>query len=197
MIMATQKGTEYTSVEDVLSDADSRMSKAVEALKRDLNSLRTGRATPALLENITIDYYGVPTPLDQIASISAPEARLIVVQAYDRQALGNIEKSLLKSEMGFNPSNDGNVIRIPIPPLSQERRRELVRVLKKKVEDGKLAVRNIRRDDVEHLRSMERNKVISQDDNRRTQDQLQKATDSYIAHMDRVSASKETDIMQV
>ena len=195
--MLAQKGDDYTSVDEVLSDADSRMSKAVEALNRDLNSLRTGRATPALLENLTADYYGVPTPLNQIATISAPEARLILIQPWDRQALRDIEKSLLKSDMGFNPSNDGTIIRVPIAPLTQERRKELVRVLKRKIEDGKVAVRNVRRDDLEHLRSMEREKLISQDDNHRAQDRLQKATDSYIAQMDQVSTAKEAEIMQV
>ena len=195
--MSAQKGDDYTSVDEVLSDADSRMSKAVEALNRDLNSLRTGRATPALLENLTADYYGVPTPLNQIATISAPEARLILIQPWDRQALRDIEKSLLKSDMGFNPSNDGTIIRVPIAPLTQERRKELVRVLKRKIEDGKVAVRNVRRDDLEHLRSMEREKLISQDDNHRAQDRLQKATDSYIAQMDQVSTAKEAEIMQV
>ena len=195
--MSAQKGDDYTSVDEVLSDADSRMSKAVEALNRDLNSLRTGRATPALLENLTAAYYGVPTPLNQIATISAPEARLILIQPWDRQALRDIEKSLLKSDMGFNPSNDGTIIRVPIAPLTQERRKELVRVLKRKIEDGKVAVRNVRRDDLEHLRSMEREKLISQDDNHRAQDRLQKATDSYIAQMDQVSTAKEAEIMQV
>ena len=195
--MPAQKEDEYTSVDEVLSGADSRMGKAVEVMRRDLNSLRTGRATPALIENITIDYYGVPTPLNQMATISAPEARLIMVQPWDRQSLREIEKSLLKSDMGFNPSNDGTIIRIPIGLLSQERRKELVRVLKKRIEDGKIAVRNVRRDALEHLRSMERNKVLSQDNNRRAQERLQKTTDSYIAQMDQVSVEKETEIMQV
>ena len=188
---------EQKSTDDVISNAQSRMNKAVEVMKKDLNALRTGRATPALLENIMVDYYGVPTPLNQIASISTPEARLIVIQPWDRQALRDIEKSLQMSEMGFNPSNDGNVVRIPIPPLSEERRRDLVRVLKRKIEDGKVAVRNVRRDALEQLRAMERNKGISQDENRRAQDKLQKTTDSVIAQIDQVSADKEADIMQV
>lgn len=188
---------EQKSTDDVISNAQSRMNKAVEVMKKDLNALRTGRATPALLENIIVDYYGVPTPLNQIASISTPEARLIVVQPWDRQALREIEKSLQTSELGFNPSNDGSVVRVPVPPLSEERRRDLVRVLKRKIEDGKVAVRNVRRDALEQLRTMERNKVISQDENRRAQDRLQKTTDSVIAQIDQVSAAKEADIMQV
>ena len=153
--MATKKGDELPDADEVLSDANSRMGKAIDALKRDFNSIRSGRATPALLENLTIDYYNVSTPLNQLATISAPEARLILIQPWDRQSLREIEKSLLKSDMGFNPSNDGSIIRVPIPPLSQERRKELVRVLKKKTEDGKVAVRNVRRDALEHLRSLE------------------------------------------
>jgi ribosome recycling factor len=185
------------SIEEVIIDADDRMGKAVEILQRDLGTLRTGRATPALLENLTVDYYGSPTPLNQIATISAPEARLLMIQPWDKQALRDIEKSLLKSEMGFNPSNDGNIIRVPVAPLTQERRKEMVKVLKRKIEDGKVAVRNVRRDALEHLRSMEKNKLVSQDDNRRAQDTLQKTTDSNIAQIDQVSGVKEAEIMQV
>jgi ribosome recycling factor len=185
------------SIEEVIIDADDRMGKAVEVLKRDLGTLRTGRATPALLENLTVDYYGSPTALNQIATISAPEARLLMIQPWDKQALRDIEKSLLKSEMGFNPSNDGNIIRVPVAPLTQERRKEMVKVLKRKIEDGKVAVRNVRRDALEHLRSMEKNKLVSQDDNRRAQDTLQKTTDSNIAQIDQVSGVKEAEIMQV
>lgn len=188
---------EPTSIEEVIIDADDRMGKAVEILQRDLGTLRTGRATPALLENLTVDYYGSPTPLNQIATISAPEARLLMIQPWDKQALRDIEKSLLKSEMGFNPSNDGNIIRVPVAPLTQERRKEMVKVLKRKIEDGKVAVRNVRRDALEHLRSMEKNKLVSQDDNRRAQDTLQKTTDANIAQIDQVSGAKEAEIMQV
>ena len=195
--MPAQKGEGHTSVDEVLPDADSRMSKSVEVLKRDLNSLRTARATPALLENLAVEYYGVPTPISQMATISAPEARLIVIQPWDRQALQDIEKSLMKSDLGFNPSNDGNIIRVPIPPLTQERRKELVRVLKRKIEDGKVTVRNVRRDALEQLRTLERNKLISQDENRRGQDRLQKTTDSHISQIDQASATKEAEIMQV
>ena len=197
MNMAERKGDSYTGVEELLPAADSKMSKAVEVLNRDISSLRTGRATPALMENLSVDYYGVPTSLNQLASIAAPEARMIVIQPWDKQALKDIEKSLLKSDMGFNPSNDGNVIRVPVPPLSQERRKELVRLLRRKIEDGKVVVRNLRRDANENLKSMERNKDISEDDSRRAQERLQKTTDSYIALMDQVSNSKESEIMQV
>ena len=195
--MPPQDGGDSPTVDEVLSDADSRMGKAVAVLRSGLNSLRTGRASPVLLENITVEYYGVPTPLNQIATITAPEARLLVIQPWDKQAVREIEKSLLKSEMGLNPSNDGNIIRVPIQPLTQERRKELVRMLKRKIEDGKLAARNVRRDAIEQFRGMERNKAISQDDNRRAQDRLQKATDSHIAQMDQVSTAKEAEIMQL
>ena len=195
--MATQKEDEFPTIEEVLSNADSRMSKTVEAVQRELGTLRTGRATPSVLENLTVEYYGVPTPLNQLATITAPEARLIMIQPWDKQALRDVEKSILKSELGFNPTNDGDVIRVPVPPLSQERRLELVKLLKRKIEDGKVAARNVRRDALEGIRSMERAKVISQDDNRRAQEQLQKATNSYVARMDEVSSAKETEIMQV
>jgi ribosome recycling factor len=190
-------GDEDKTIDDVLIDGEIRMEKSLEALGRDLNTLRIGRATPALLENVTVDYYNTPTPLNQIASVSAPEARLIVIQPWDKGSIKDIEKSLQKSEMGFNPNNDGTVIRLPIPPLTQERRRDLVKVLKRKIEDGKIAVRNVRRDVIEQLRAMEKNKEVSQDENRRAQDQIQKVTDSFVGKMDQVSTDKESEIMQV
>ncbi len=183
--------------DEVLADVERRMNRSMEALERELATLRTGRATPSLVENINVDYYGSPTPLKQIASISAPDARAIMIQPWDRQALRDIERSLMQSEMGFNPSNDGNIITVPIPPLNQERRQELVRLLKRKIEDGKVSVRNVRRDGLESLRKLERDKAISQDQNRRSQDQLQKTTDSFIKSMDQVSTAKEAEIMQV
>ena len=182
---------------EILVETERKMDNTVAALKRELGNLRTGRATPALIENVQVDYYGVATPLNQIASISAPDARAIMVQPWDKQALPEIEKSLMKSEMGFNPSNDGNTITVPIPPLTQERRQELVRLLKRKLEDGKVSLRNVRRDGVETLRRLERDKAISQDENHRSQDQLQKATDAHVKTVDEVGRSKETEIMQV
>jgi len=185
------------SPEDVLKDINAKMDRSIDALNRELGTLRTGRATPSLVENIFVDYYGTPTPLNQIASISTPDARAIMVQPWDKQSLREIEKSLIKSEMGFNPSNDGNMITVPIPPLNQERRHELVRLLKKKLEDGKVSVRNVRRDGLETLRKMEKDKVISQDENRRAQDQLQKTTDGHTKKIDQVGTAKEAEIMQV
>ena len=183
--------------QDVMSEMDRKMDRSLEALKRELNSVRTGRATPSLVENLPVDYYGTPTPLNQLASISAPDARAIMVQPWDRQALPEIEKSLMRSDMGFNPSNDGNTITVPIPPLTQERRQDLVRLLKRKLEDSKVSVRNVRREGVDNLRKMERDKAISQDENRRTQDQLQKATDAHIRQIDEIGTAKEAEIMQV
>ena len=183
--------------EEVLADVERRMNRSVEATERDVATLRTGRATPSLVENVQVDYYGSPTPLNHIASISAPDARALMIQPYDRQALRDIERSLMQSEMGFNPSNDGNIITVPIPALNQERRQELVRLLKRKIEDGKVSIRNVRRDGLDTLRKLERDKAISQDQNRRSQDQLQKVTDTFIKTMDQLSTTKEAEIMQV
>ena len=194
---ADKEGESRLTLQVVLDEVGHKMDRAVDALKRDLNTLRTGRATPSLIENISVDYYGVPTPLKQIASISAPDARAILVQPWDKQSLREIEKSLMKSEMGFNPANDGNLITVPIPPLSQERRQDLVRLLKRKLEDGKVSVRNVRRDGLENLRKLERDKSTSQDENRRAQDQLQKATVEHAKTIDQVGTAKETEIMQV
>ena len=183
--------------EDVLAEVSRKMDRSIEALRKELGSLRTGRATPSLVENMMIDYYGSPTPLKQIASISAPDPQAILVQPWDKQSLRDIERGLIKSDMGFNPSNDGNNITVPIPPLNTERRQELVKLLKQKIEDGKVSVRNVRRDGLESLRKMERDKSISQDQNRRAQDQLQKTTDGHTKTIDEVGVAKEAEIMQV
>ena len=185
------------SPQAVLGEVDRKMDRTIDALKRDFNTLRTGRATPSLVENVMVECYGVPTPLQQLASITAPDARAILVQPWDKQTLREIEKSLTKSELGFNPANDGNTITVPVPPLSQERRQELVRLLKRKIEDGKVAIRNVRRDGQESLRKLERDKSISQDENRRAQDQLQKTTDAHTKVIDQVATAKETEILQV
>jgi ribosome recycling factor len=193
----TNRNESTQTPEDVLKDVSHRMDQAIHALKRELLHLRTGRATPSLVEDLAVDYYGTPTPLKQIASITAPDARAILVQPWDKQAIREIERSLMSSDMGFNPSNDGNMITVPIPPLTQERRQDMVKLLKRKLEEGKVSVRNVRRDGMETLRKMERDKAISQDENRRSQDQLQKTTDSHVKDIDQVGAAKETEIMQV
>jgi ribosome recycling factor len=193
---ATDDDAQLTA-EQVLDDIDSRMDRTLVAFRRDLSQLRTGRATPSLIENINVDYYGSATPLKQIASITAPDARAIQVQPWDKGSLREIEKSLQRSEMGFNPSNDGNVITVPIPPLTNERRQEMVKLLRRKSEDGKVSVRNVRRDGLETLRKMERDKAISQDENRRAQDQLQKVTDGHTKQIDETTSAKEAEILQV
>jgi ribosome recycling factor len=191
------EGEPELTIESVVSTAGSKMDRTIDALKKDLNSIRTGRATPAMLEDVLIDYYGTPTPLKQLATISAPDSRAIMVQPWDRQALRDIERGLMKAEGGFNPSNDGNTITVPIPPLTQERRLEMVKLLKRKIEDGKVSVRNVRRDAVDTLRKMERDKAISQDEQRRSQDAIQKATDAHTRTIDEVGGTKEAEILQV
>ena len=176
--------------QEVLSQTGARMNKSVDALKSDLSAIRTGRASPALIENLMVDYYGVPTPLNQTASISIPEARLLMIQPWDKQVLKEIEKGILKSDLGLVPNNDGNVIRISIPTLTEERRRELVRLVGRKVEDGHVAVRNIRRDGVDQVRQMERAGDLSKDDSRRAQSQIQELTDSYVGQMDAIGQEK-------
>ena len=190
-------GNENLTPEVILTDTNERMTKSIDALKRELSTLRTGRATPSLLDNINVDYYGTSTPLNQLASVSAPDAQAIIIQPWDKGSIQDIEKSLSTSDLGFNPSNDGNQITVPIPPLTQERRLEIVRLLKKKIEDGKVSIRNVRRDSVDRLRKLEKDKSISQDDSRRGQDQIQKSTDSYTKLIDDISKVKEDEITQV
>lgn len=184
-------------MEDVLSAARDKMTKTVEAAKRELATIRTGRASPALVENLKVDYYGSPTPLNQIASISAPEARVLAIQPWDRQAVGDIQKAIQKSDLGINPSNDGTTIRLVIPPLTQDRRLELVKVVKKKVEEGRIAVRNIRRDLIDDLKDMQKRKELSEDEEKRMSDQLQKITDSYISQVEHIGHEKETEVMEI
>ena len=196
--MASKSGDPAQSTpEEVLAEVGRKMDRSIAALRQELVSLRTGRATPSLVENMMIDYYGSPTPLKQIASISAPDPQAILVQPWDKQSLRDIERGLIKSDMGFNPSNDGNNITVPIPPLNTERRQEMVKLLKQKLEDGKVSVRNVRRDGLETLRKMEKDKAISQDQNRRAQDQLQTTTDSHTKTIDEVGSAKEAEILQV
>jgi ribosome recycling factor len=184
-------------IDEVLSDASTRMGKTVEALKKDLASVRTGRATPTLVDNIKVEYYGTPTPLKQMATISAPEARLLVIQPWDATTIGEIKKAILKSELGLNPASDGHIIRLAIPPLSEERRRELVKAVHKKAEEGRIALRNIRRDAMEMLRDLEKEKEISQDEQKRAQEQLQEITDSFIEKAGELAQAKEAELLQI
>ena len=183
--------------EEIMTGTDERMQKSVESLQRELGSIRTGRATPALVENLMIDYYGVPTPLNQLAGISVPEGRVLMVQPWDKQSLADVEKGILKSDLGLVPNNDGTVIRINIPTLTEERRKDLVRLVGRKLEDSHVAVRNIRRDSLGQLKNLEKEKEISQDEHRRAQEQLQRVTDSYIGQLDAIRAQKDTEVMEV
>ena len=185
------------SVDARLRDAEHRMNRSVEVFQHETATIRTGRADPSLLEGIKIDYYGTPTPLNQIATIAAPDPRLLTVQPWDRGAMATIEKDLLKADLGLTPSNDGQMIRLPIPQMTQERRQEMVKRLKRMLEDAHVAVRNVRRDCQEHLRQMEKDKQISQDDLRRSQDRLQKITDEHVSKAGGVSARKEAELMEV
>ncbi len=182
---------------EILSGAQDRMQKSVEALTRELNSIRTGRASPVLVDNLTVEYYGTETPLNQLASISVPEARTLQIEPWDKNALLEVERSILKSDLGLVPNNDGSIIRVNIPALTEERRRELVKLVGKKLEEASIAVRNIRRDAVAGVRQLEKDKGISQDDGRRAQEQLQGVTDSFIERMDSMAKDKETEVMEV
>ena len=195
--MSASKVDDTPTPEEVLKEGSRRMDMAIEFLKRDMQSVRTGRATPSLVENLTANYYGTPTPLGQMSTISAPDAQLIMIQPWDRQSLTEIEKAIMKSPTGLNPSNDGSIIRVPVPPLSQERRQELVKSLGRKVEDSKVAVRNVRRDSQDKLRTLEKKKEISQDENQRAQTQLQKITDNHVSEIDQFWKSKVEEMMTV
>lgn len=183
--------------EEVLANTDSRMQRSVDALKRELNTIRTGRASPTLVEHLTVEYYGAPTPMNQLASISVPEARVLMIQPWDKQSIKDVERSILTSDLGLVPNNDGTAIRINIPVLTEERRRELVRLVGRKVEDGLVSLRNIRRDSLESFRAMERGKELSQDESRRAQDQLQTLTNAFSDQMNRLKQDKEAEVMEV
>jgi len=180
-----------------LKDAETRMGKSIEALHKELATIRTGRASPALVERLQVDYYGASTPLQSLASITAPEARLLVIQPYDRNAIAVIEKAIQKSELGLNPANDGQLIRIPIPQLTEERRRDFVKLVRKHAEEARVAIRNIRRDEVEHVRRMERDGEAGRDEVEKAQAQIQKITDRFVAQVDEVAHRKEAEILEV
>jgi ribosome recycling factor len=173
------------------------MRASIEGLKRELATIRTGHATPALVEHLKVEYAGALTPLNQIAGISAPEARLLVIQPWDRASIPDIEKAILKSELGLNPAISGNVIRLVIPPLSVERRQELTKVVRKRVEERKIMLRNLRRDAMSELKGLEKNKDISQDEHKRALDQLQRLTDKFIAGIEQIARDKEAELMEV
>ncbi|MGB8707495.1 MAG: ribosome recycling factor [Dehalococcoidia bacterium] len=184
-------------IEQVITEINGKMQKAVEALTRDLAAIRTGRASPALVEHIKADYHGVLTPINQMASISIPDAKMILIQPWDSSSIRSIEKAILTSELGLNPISDSRVLRIPIPPLTEERRKELTRAVHKRLEDARIALRNLRRDGIEKLRQSEKDKGISQDQCARASEQLQKLTDNFVDKVNNIGQTKETEIMEV
>jgi ribosome recycling factor len=193
----TRSEDSQAQIQERLVDAEVRMEKSLESLHKELGSVRTGRATPSLVERIQVDYYGTPTPLQSIAGINAPEARLLLIQPYDRGSIQAIEKALQRSELGLNPSNDGQLIRIAIPPLTEERRREFAKLVKQKAEEARIAVRNIRRDEVEHLRKLEKEGHVSKDEIERNIAEVQHITDSFIGKVDDLALRKEAEILEV
>ncbi len=181
----------------VVANVEQRMKKGVERLRQELASVRTGKATTALLDPVRVEYYGSQVPLNQVAGVSAPEPRLLIVQPWDKTVIGDIEKAVLKADLGLNPSNDGTVIRIPIPPLTEERRHDLVKIVKKMVEEGRVGIRNVRRDGNDELKKLEKEKKISEDVSKKSQNEVQKLTDKHIEMMDELLAKKEAEVMEV
>jgi ribosome recycling factor len=182
---------------EVLKSIEEKMKISVKTFRTDLSTIRTGHASPSLVEHLRVEYAGVPMPLNQLAGISAPEARLLVIQPWDKNALRDIEKAISKSELGLNPTNDGNIIRIAIPPLSEERRAELIKIVHNRTEERRIIIRNLRHEALNGLKQLEKDKAISQDEHKRAQDQLQKLTDFHILEAEKVSKDKEKELLQV
>ncbi|MFA6320823.1 MAG: ribosome recycling factor [Candidatus Omnitrophota bacterium] len=182
------------TVKDILHDAETKMKKTVEATQRDFSTVRTGRASTAILDNVKVDYFGTLTPIKQLAAVSTPEARLIVIQPWDKAVMPEIEKAILKSDLGIAPTNDGKVVRLSMPPLTQERRQELNKVLKKIAEDGHVSIRSARHAAVENTRKSEKDKVITEDEKFKLQDDIQKLTDKYVKEIDTMLAAKEKEV---
>ena len=182
---------------DIFATHEDKMKKALEALRREYSSLRAGRATPALLDKVNVDCYGTPTPVNQVANVSVPEARMITIQPWEKTMLGAIEKAILKSDLGLTPNSDGTIIRLNIPQLTKERRTELAKTIGKKAEDARVAVRNIRRDANDAIKKLEKEKVATEDDSKKAQEDMQKVTDKYIKEIDNTMAAKEKEIMEV
>ena len=185
------------SIDSIRTDAEKRMAKSIDAVKAELGKIRTGRAHPGLLDHIKVDYYGSPTPLSQAASIVASDARTLTIKPFDRSLVQAVEKAILESDLGLNPAVAGEVIRVPMPALTEERRKELVKVVRHEGENGKIAVRNIRRDSNHHFKELLKNKEISEDDDKRAEDNMQKLTDRFIADIDKLVADKEKDLMEI
>ncbi|MEZ4704399.1 MAG: ribosome recycling factor [Bdellovibrionota bacterium] len=184
-------------IEQLNQQVSSQMEKSIGSLKDELNKLRSGRATPSILENVLVDYYGNKTPITQMANVTAPEARLIVVQPWDQSSLGEIEKAIQKSDLGLSPQNDGKIIRIPLPALTEDRRKEIVKQASKIGEDARVSIRNIRRNGMDEIKSALKDKVITEDDQKKLQDQIQKTTDQFIAKVDTVVDEKSKEIMSI
>lgn len=184
-------------MEDVFQDCRERMEKAIETLQKDFSKLRTGRASTTLVEDVQVDYYQMPTPLNQLASISIPDSRSILIQPWDKSSIGNVEKAIMKSELGLNPINDGKTIRINIPPLTEERRKELAKIAKKYTEDTKVAIRNIRREANDALKKRKNNKDISEDEMYSGQEEVQKITDEFVSKAEKAKEDKEKEIMEL
>jgi ribosome recycling factor len=184
-------------IKDIIKVASDKMSKAVEHIRTEFIKIRTGKASIGILDDIKVDYYGNPTPLNQVGNISTPDFHTITIQPWDKTIISVIEKSILNSSLGLNPTNDGNVVRIPIPPLTEERRKEIVKVVKHKAEEGKIAIRNIRREQIDHLKKTEKEEHISEDDRKHGETEIQKLTDKYIKEIDEVLSKKEKEIMEV
>jgi len=184
-------------VEELFKDTSGKMSRSLEAFRKELGKIRTGRASFSLLDGIKVDYYGTPTPLQQVGTLSVPESRLITVAPWDAKMIGPIEKAIQASGLGLNPSNDGKIVRIPIPPLTEERRKDLVKVVRKMAEDARIAVRNIRREGIERIKEKEKRKEISEDMMKRWQDKVQKETDGFIKKVDEILKAKEQEILEV
>jgi ribosome recycling factor len=185
------------TVKEIYSGHEDKMKKALEVLRKEYGSLRAGRATPSLLEKVMVDYYGSPTPVNQVANVSVPEPRMIVIQPWEKTMLNAIDKAIQKSDLGLMPNNDGVVIRLTIPQLTQERRSEIVKVIHKKAEECRIAVRNLRRDANETIKKVEKEKTVSEDEAKKAQDDVQKLTDKYIKEVDQIMAIKEKEIMEV
>lgn len=184
-------------VQSVLKDVEQKMEQAVQATRRELGNIRTGRANPSLLDRIVVDYYGAPTPLNQLASVSVPEARMLLIQPFDQSSIKNIEAAIMKSDLGLTPNTDGNILRIQIPQLTEERRRELARIARQEVEDKRITVRNVRREANDTLKDLEKDGSISEDESRRAQARVQELTDEYIGKIDEILANKEEEILEV
>ena len=182
---------------ETIRTASAKMDQTISVIQKDLNTLRAGRANPQILDKITVDYYGTPTALNQVGNISSPEPRMLVIAPWEPKMIGPIEKAILKSDIGINPSNDGKVIRLIVPELNEERRKELCKKVRKQVEEGKVAIRNIRRDAMESIKKMKKDSAITEDDQKKAEEELQKVTDSHIKEMDRVGSDKEKEIMSI